>query len=155
MLPFGLSFNETIIIFVLALLLFGPKKLPELGRTIAKVVGEFRRTTSELKYTWDQQMRDLDRSTQDVRDATNSINNEIYSYNYDASYDDAYGYSDPAASGLTDPVASDESSSNDSQSANLSIEGGTAVQATEETQSDSDYTAEGRRLQEEERPQQS
>ena len=45
--PLGVP--ETIFIFVLALLIFGPKKLPELGKTIGKAMTEFRRASSELK----------------------------------------------------------------------------------------------------------
>jgi len=44
-----LGFTEIAFIFVLALLIFGPKKLPEIGRTIGRGVAEFRKATSELK----------------------------------------------------------------------------------------------------------
>lgn len=39
---------EILLIFVLGLLLFGPRKLPEIGRTIGKTLGEFRRATSDF-----------------------------------------------------------------------------------------------------------
>jgi len=45
--PIGLP--ETLFILVLALLIFGPRRLPELGRTVGKALGEFRRATTELK----------------------------------------------------------------------------------------------------------
>jgi sec-independent protein translocase protein TatB len=44
-----LGFTEIAFIFVLALLIFGPKKLPEIGRTLGRGVAEFRKATSELK----------------------------------------------------------------------------------------------------------
>jgi TatA/E family protein of Tat protein translocase len=44
-----LGFQELALILVLALLIFGPKKLPEIGRTIGKGMAEFRRATSDLK----------------------------------------------------------------------------------------------------------
>jgi sec-independent protein translocase protein TatA len=50
-----LGWQETIFIFVLALLIFGPKKLPELGKTIGKAMTEFRRASSELRSTWDRE----------------------------------------------------------------------------------------------------
>jgi sec-independent protein translocase protein TatA len=50
-----LGWQETVFIFVLALLVFGPKKLPELGKTIGKALTEFR-ASSELKSTWDREM---------------------------------------------------------------------------------------------------
>ncbi|HRC84467.1 MAG TPA: twin-arginine translocase TatA/TatE family subunit, partial [Thermoanaerobaculia bacterium] len=47
--PIGLP--ELLVIMVLALLLFGPRKLPEIGRSIGKAVGEFKRASDELKRT--------------------------------------------------------------------------------------------------------
>jgi TatA/E family protein of Tat protein translocase len=44
-----LGFAEVTFILVLALLIFGPRKLPEIGRTIGKAMGEFRRATTDLK----------------------------------------------------------------------------------------------------------
>lgn len=52
--PLGVP--ELIFIFVLALLIFGPKRLPEMGRTIGKALGEFRRATSDLKSSFDAEM---------------------------------------------------------------------------------------------------
>ncbi len=47
--PLGVP--ELIFILVLALLIFGPKRLPEIGRTLGKAMGEFRRATTDLKRT--------------------------------------------------------------------------------------------------------
>ncbi len=46
---FGIGMPELVIIFVIALLVFGPKELPKIGKTIGKVMGEFRRASDELK----------------------------------------------------------------------------------------------------------
>lgn len=46
---FGMSFSETIFLFLLALLVFGPKKLPEIGRQIGKLLNEFRRASNEFR----------------------------------------------------------------------------------------------------------
>ena len=51
-----LGYQEAIFIFVLALLVFGPKKLPELGKTVGKAMTEFRRASNELKSTWNREM---------------------------------------------------------------------------------------------------
>jgi len=59
--PLGIS--ETIFIFILALLMFGPKKLPELGKTIGKAMGEFKRASSELKETFEREMQTIERET--------------------------------------------------------------------------------------------
>src|SRR5262245_40595204 len=45
----SLGWPEIAFIFVLALLIFGPKKLPEIGRTLGRGVAEFRRATNDLK----------------------------------------------------------------------------------------------------------
>jgi TatA/E family protein of Tat protein translocase len=47
----SLGIPEIAFIFVLALLIFGPKKLPEIGRTLGKGMAEFRKATNELKRT--------------------------------------------------------------------------------------------------------
>lgn len=54
----SLGFPEILFILVLALLVFGPKKLPEVGRTIGKALGEFRRATGDLKRSFDQEIRE-------------------------------------------------------------------------------------------------
>lgn len=46
---FGMGMQELIVIFVIALLVFGPKKLPEIGRSLGRSLGEFRRASEELK----------------------------------------------------------------------------------------------------------
>ena len=81
--------QEIVIIFILALLLFGPKKLPELGRTVAKAMKEFRKAQSELKSTFDREMANLEREV-GMKELT-STNYASDSYNYDySSYDHSY-----------------------------------------------------------------
>jgi TatA/E family protein of Tat protein translocase len=48
---------ELIIIFVIALIIFGPRKLPELGRSLGKSLAEFKRASNELKHTLDEEIR--------------------------------------------------------------------------------------------------
>lgn len=54
-----LGFPELIFLLVLALLIFGPKKLPEIGRTLGKGLAEFRKASNELKRTINAEMEDL------------------------------------------------------------------------------------------------
>jgi len=56
-----LSLPHLIIVFVVALVVFGPEKLPELARNVGKFMAEFRRMTGEFKSTFDSHMRELER----------------------------------------------------------------------------------------------
>ena len=51
------SFQDSAVIFLLALLLFGPKKLPELARYVGKLLGEFRRASSEFRLQMEDEFR--------------------------------------------------------------------------------------------------
>ena len=49
--------QEIIIIFILALIVFGPRKLPELGKTIGKGLAEFKKASNELRHTWEEEVK--------------------------------------------------------------------------------------------------
>lgn len=80
-------------IFILALLLFGPKELPKLGRTIGKAMTEFRRAQSELKTTFNREMQNLERET-GIKELTATTFNSN-SYNYDQSTYETTYYDSP------------------------------------------------------------
>ena len=48
---------ELLIILVIALIIFGPRKLPELGRSLGKSLGEFKRASNELRNTLEEEVR--------------------------------------------------------------------------------------------------
>jgi len=52
----NLGFPELVIIFIVALVIFGPRKLPELGRSLGKGLSEFKRASNELKRTWEEEV---------------------------------------------------------------------------------------------------
>lgn len=52
-----MHFADSILIFILALILFGPKKLPEIGKQIGKLLVEFRRASNEFKAQIDEELR--------------------------------------------------------------------------------------------------
>src|SRR6476646_3316741 len=91
-----LGMQEMVFIFVLALLIFGPKKLPELGRTLGKAMTEFRRASSELKSTFDREMRTLEQETESIKQIGAAPEYQYDTHNYDYSsyetnYEGSYG----------------------------------------------------------------
>jgi len=53
----SIGMPELIIILTIALIIFGPRKLPELGRSLGKSLGEFKRASNELRNTLDEEIR--------------------------------------------------------------------------------------------------
>ena len=53
----SIGMPELIIIFVIALIIFGPRKLPELGKSLGKSLAEFKRASNELKSTLEEEIR--------------------------------------------------------------------------------------------------
>ena len=132
-----LGWQETVAIFILALIIFGPKKLPELGRTVAKAIAEFRRASNELKSTWDREMSTLERENESLREATRDFKNQIYSPDdssyYDSGYDSgAYGsdsYSYDSTASDTSTVSASATQGAESTTAKIEENGGeTAVE---------------------------
>ncbi len=52
----SLGMPELIVIFVIALVVFGPRKLPELGRSLGRGIAEFKKATNELQNTLEQEI---------------------------------------------------------------------------------------------------
>ncbi|MGH9863614.1 MAG: Sec-independent protein translocase subunit TatA/TatB [Candidatus Acidiferrales bacterium] len=63
-----LGFPEILLILVVALLLFGPRRLPELGRTLGRSLAEFRRASSDLRATIESEIHSLERETTTLAD---------------------------------------------------------------------------------------
>jgi sec-independent protein translocase protein TatA len=66
----SIGMPEMIIILVIALIIFGPRKLPELGRSLGKSLAEFKRASNELKNTLEEEIRlDEQRTTIEAQKA--------------------------------------------------------------------------------------
>jgi sec-independent protein translocase protein TatB len=58
-----LSFPHLVVLFVIALIIFGPQKLPELARMLGKATAEFRKMTNDFRYALEDEVRELERNT--------------------------------------------------------------------------------------------
>ena len=66
----SIGMPEMLIILVIALIIFGPRKLPELGRSLGKSLAEFKRASNELKNTLEEEIRlDEQRTAQETAKA--------------------------------------------------------------------------------------
>ena len=67
---FGGGFLEIGFLLFIAYLLFGPKKVPEIARTLGKGLGELRRASNELKNSLEEEIKNLDRLPESGPDTT-------------------------------------------------------------------------------------
>jgi TatA/E family protein of Tat protein translocase len=114
----SLGWQETVVIFLLALVIFGPKKLPELGKNLAKGLAEFRRASSELKATFDREMANIERETGELKEVSQQFQNEVT--NYDSYYENSYydsGYDGTSTSESTAQESSTTASASATQGA--------------------------------------
>ena len=58
-----LSLPHLVVLFVMALMVFGPQKLPELARMLGKATAEFRKMTNDFRYALEDEVRELERNT--------------------------------------------------------------------------------------------
>jgi TatA/E family protein of Tat protein translocase len=90
--PLGVP--EMMFIMVLALVLFGPKKLPEIGRTVGKAISEFRRASTELKSTFEREMQSIEQETNEIKTIASQYQYDTYNYDYSSAegpHEGSYG----------------------------------------------------------------
>ncbi len=131
-----LGMGEIVVLFIVALLVFGPKKLPELGKTFGKGMAEFKRASNELKTTFQREMDNIEHETKDVKglakDVTKDINKDISTSYYDDYEDDYYSdydygtdkkESNPSADGAAADSADESSASSAAETETATTDG--------------------------------
>jgi TatA/E family protein of Tat protein translocase len=80
----GLGMTEVILILVIALIIFGPRKLPDLGKSMGQAMFQFRKASDDFKRTWEQEVefekvrKDGSQSTSASYDYNSSESNDPY-----------------------------------------------------------------------------
>jgi len=80
---------ELILIFVVALLVFGPKKLPEIGRSVGKALREFKKTSDEIKGRIEEEIEasEIKDIRKDIRSSVDDIKSGVKSFQDDIKKD--------------------------------------------------------------------
>lgn len=101
-----LGTTELLVIAVVALILFGPRKLPEIGRTVGRGIAEFKRASDDFKRTWEYEV-EIDRRQKPADDPApvvhESVSGETAAAAALPSYDASAGDFDGSQSQTTAP----------------------------------------------------
>lgn len=63
----SLGFQEILLIFLIALIIFGPRRLPQLGKSLGRAMGEFRKASDDLRRTIESEIRVEEMSQEDLK----------------------------------------------------------------------------------------
>ena len=77
---FGIGVPELIVIFVVALLVFGPKKLPELGKALGRGLAEFKRATEEIKNEISSEVQEIEKQAADLKNQAADLTHFPYAF---------------------------------------------------------------------------
>ncbi|QWR78141.1 Sec-independent protein translocase subunit TatA/TatB [Candidatus Magnetomonas plexicatena] len=113
---FDLGIQEILVIFIVSLLLFGPKSMPEVAKNIGKVIGYFRKTYDELKSQINDELRDdtapfkeeFDKINKDFLNSVNEFHAEHKPFVHSSEVDSVKKPEDAATSSQSDTPKTEE-----------------------------------------------
>lgn len=117
----GLGMPEVVLILVIALIVFGPRKLPELGKSLGQAMSQFRRASDDFKRTWEQEVEmETIRKTDSISGASSTYGDQGSpdSYSYDNYSSDSNDYIRDNTYETESDVASDTAKSQETTEAN-------------------------------------
>mgnify|MGYP001125811503 CR=1 FL=1 len=74
---FGVGIPELLMILLIALIVFGPKRLPEIGRSIGKAVRDFRQMSAGFTSEWKELSKELEETASEVKEGVAGVQSEI------------------------------------------------------------------------------
>jgi sec-independent protein translocase protein TatA len=136
----GLGMPEVVLILVIALIVFGPRKLPELGKSLGQAMSQFRRASEDFKRTWEQEV-DLEKTKSSGTTApaalgsaspeTSGYSSDYYSYGYETEYGHESGHGEAPTSAT--PVTTSPTSGTGSTSSETVTNNSTGEKAANES----------------------
>ncbi|TCO09647.1 twin-arginine translocase TatA/TatE family subunit [Natronoflexus pectinivorans] len=126
---FGISMGEVVLLFLVVLMLFGSKKIPDLARSLGKGMNEFRRaaddikkefeeSTTEIKEELDEIEENIRQNSKEIRDLADDVYRDDYGTHDDSAVKDIYGLDKPEQSYEDEVKDSEESLKNNEITAN-------------------------------------
>lgn len=119
----SIGFPELLVIMTIALLVFGPKKLPEVGKSIGKALREFRRTSDEIKEKIEEEIQasEFKEIKQDIDKVTN------FKFDIDSEPDNPYKHVETSSSEPTEEKATPKETAEESTKETEQDDTGTKV----------------------------
>jgi sec-independent protein translocase protein TatA len=74
---FGIGIPELLLIMVIALLVFGPQRLPEIGRSLGKAIRDFREMSSGFTSEWEELSKELEEAASEVQQEVKGMEAEL------------------------------------------------------------------------------